>query len=170
MKIILARSNTPLSWAIRLATEEDGFPAAEGFSHVGTIMSDGVSVMDATMRSGVRPPRPLASFQAYYPDHVIANIPCPRDDLGDEWNLAQVGKYYDFKALGAFVAPPWMTGRRNWQDPNRWFCSEKAAARAVACGFSFDRSLQFVSPNLLAFYAGLRPKARPASLQGLMPA
>lgn len=42
---------------------------------------------------------------------------------------SQIGKPYDMAAIAAFPL------RRNWRDPNSWFCSELVAAALQACGF-----------------------------------
>jgi uncharacterized protein YycO len=41
---------------------------------------------------------------------------------------AQVGKPYDYTALFGIFA------KRDWQEPDSWFCSELAAAAALAGG------------------------------------
>lgn len=55
---------------------------------------------------------------------------------------AQLGKKYDFAALAAFPL------RENWQDDNRWFCSELVAAALVQCGaLSIKHDVSRVTPR-----------------------
>ncbi len=42
---------------------------------------------------------------------------------------SQIGKPYDFGAIGAFVA------NRDWPTPDSWFCSELIAAALLECGY-----------------------------------
>lgn len=63
-----------------------------------------------------------------YSETMLLAVPCPCPLEGLMFSQAQTGKGYDY--LGA-LGVPW---RRPWQDPTRWYCSEKEAAALAAAG------------------------------------
>ena len=95
-------SNTPLSWLVRAAT---GSP----WSHVDFVLPDG-RLLGALPGQGVRihnqPDTRTIRLQVDAPPAVL------------DWALSQLGKPYDWGgALSAGL-------RRDWQQEDRWFCSE----------------------------------------------
>lgn len=64
----------------------------------------------------------------HYSETMLIAVACPRPRDGLQFAREQVGKPYDY--LGA-LGVPW---RRPWQDPGRWYCSEKEAATLAAAG------------------------------------
>ena len=72
----------------------------------------------------------------HYPSYKLFAVNVPRPELGTEWQRAQVGKGYDY--LGA-TSVPWRT---SWQDPDRWYCSEKDAYSLIVAGREWVRDPQ----------------------------
>lgn len=82
---------------------------------------------EALMFEGVVETRQEAWFDRYSETQMIA-VPCPNPLAGLMFAQAQIGKGYDY--LGA-LGVPW---RRDWQDPERWYCSELDAMVLAAAG------------------------------------
>lgn len=89
-------------------------------SHVDIVMPDG-SLLGAHLQTGV-----LVRPAGYAPftQARILGLPAGKTttDHFYDFSLSQVGKPYDLTAILAFVA------NREWQTPDRWFCSELIAA------------------------------------------
>lgn len=60
----------------------------------------------------------------------VDEIELPDEQAAYEFALAQVGKKYDWTALVGMIIP-W---RVNWDDDQRWVCSELVAATAAKGG------------------------------------
>lgn len=116
-------SDSPISFGIRAA--EYGFWA----SHVEALMPDG-SLLGAHVEGGV-----LARARDYdkgkFIQELYVEIPAEPVVVAafHAFLRSQLGKPYDKEAILAFVA------RRDWQDPDAWFCSELQAAALSACGW-----------------------------------
>lgn len=74
-------------------------------------------------------------------------------DLPDAkgWNVlafarAQIGKPYDYQSLLGFII------KRDWQEPDAWFCSELVAAAFQMAGFPLLRTdeVSRISPSTLS--------------------
>lgn len=87
------------------------------YSHVALV--DGDEAIEATWPA-VRV-APLAEVIAAHSDHVIVDLPCfsPADAIRAA--RSQVGKPYDLTALFGLLM------HRDWQEDDRWFCSELVA-------------------------------------------
>lgn len=110
MKVILGKSNTLGSWAIRVFTWSN-------WSHCGAIVNDVVYESSASEGGVVK--GSLSYFKKRYPKHIIIDIP----HIGDFQRrlIEQLGKPYDWGGIVKFVF------RRDWSNPNKWFCSEYVA-------------------------------------------
>jgi uncharacterized protein YycO len=93
------------------------------FSHVAIQLADG-SIIEAL----ATPNAVVCHRRDDYPVTVTVTMPCPAKDEAVAWLLEQVGKPYDFSGIGGFLT------RRDWQKPERWFCSELAAAFCERAG------------------------------------
>lgn len=110
MKILLCRSRTIGSWLIRLVTWSD-------WSHVAVI--DGEHAIEAVWPRVRRVP--LADVMAQHTACEIVEFSCTDVDAAIRAARSQIGKPYDLTALVGLLA------HRDWQEDDRWFCSELAA-------------------------------------------
>lgn len=112
MKVLFCTSNLPASIMVRVATWSR-------WSHVALV--DGDQAIEATWpRVCVTPLRDLLRSHKKF---IIVDMPV---QLEHELAIlaaarSQVGKPYDVTAIFGFLT------RRNWQDPDSWFCSELVA-------------------------------------------
>lgn len=138
--------NDPVSAGIRAA--EYGFWA----SHAEALMPDG-TLLGAHYDGGVQA-RKHDYDKSQFSQELYVQIPAA-PDMTDKFHAflrAQLGKPYDMEAIVAFVM------RRDWQEPDSWFCSELQAAALVACGwFSAPLATEFnhITPrDLLLIISG----------------
>lgn len=112
------------------------------WSHVGVVNGDEVIEAHFPRVRSV----PLAEFKANYPTWEMADLPTPDDARAWQFCRDQIGKLYDVGALFAF---PFQ--RRDWESPNRWFCSELPVAAANAAGAHYyrDSELSRITPGEL---------------------
>lgn len=80
---------------------------------------------------------PASQWFGNYSETCLIAVSCPRPSDGWAFAHAQTGKGYDY--WGA-ASVPW---RRPWQDPDRWYCSEKDAAVLAAAGRPLFRDAEF---------------------------
>jgi hypothetical protein len=123
IRIRFVTDGDPVSAGIRAA--EYGFWA----SHTEAVMPDG-TLLGAHYDGGVQA-RAAEYDKDSFSQEMIVSIPAEpaMTDAFHSFLRAQLGKPYDVEAIVAFVA------RRDWQDPNKWFCSELQAAALAACGW-----------------------------------
>lgn len=132
-----------------------GIRAAEyGFwaSHTEALMPDG-RLLGAHYDGGVQA-RPRDYDQGQFSREQYVELPAA-PEVTDHFHAflqAQLGKPYDLEAIIAFVA------RRDWQQPDSWFCSELQAAALAASGwFSSALATEFshITPrDLLLIISG----------------
>jgi uncharacterized protein YycO len=108
MKVIFCRSWLPGSLLIRALTFSK-------WAHVAVVCPDG-AVLEATWPHGVRWST-LGALLATHSSFEERTLPITPEAFA--WLRAQVGKPYDISALFA-VLNPW----RDWQEDDKWFCSE----------------------------------------------
>jgi hypothetical protein len=115
--------NDPVSAGIRAA--EYGFWA----SHTEAVMPDG-TLLGAHYDGGVQA-RAADYDKGEFSRELIVSLPASPEmtDAFHAFLRTQLGKPYDVEAIVAFVA------RRDWQEPDAWFCSELQAAALAACGW-----------------------------------
>ena len=110
MRVIFCTSRLPGAVMIRAVTWSE-------WSHVALVDSD--EVIEATWPA-VRV-TPLAEVIAKHSAHVIVDLPCRSSADIIAAARSQVGKGYDLTALFGLLT------RRDWQEPDKWFCSELVA-------------------------------------------
>lgn len=91
------------------------------------MFSDGM-VFDVTALSGVRKMH-ISEYVKEYRRIDCYEVAVPDETAGRVFAEAQLGKKYDFGAILGIVFQ-----NRNWEKPDRWFCSEYAEATFVAAG------------------------------------
>lgn len=143
MRLIFGRSHLPLSPLIRFLTWSQ-------WSHVAVELDDG-RVVEA-IGSGVRVTT-LDACTKRMSKYVFVDLASPDDDTAEfaqAWLLDQVGKKYDWGALFGFLF------KRNWQDDNKWFCSELSGFFVRIIGYRIANSAQIsrVTPQMLYMIAG----------------
>lgn len=108
------------------------------WSHVDFVLRDG-RFLGSRLDGGVRI-RPHDYLTPSKYRYAYVDVADPRKVYG--WATSQIGKKYDWKAIVGFLP------RVNWQDPERWFCSE-----LVAQGFELkdqpivDRECSRITPQ-----------------------
>lgn len=106
------------------------------WSHVELVRGD--EAFGARMEGGVKW-RPVARL----PYHQFLDIHLEVPDNFLEILTSQEGKGYDFVALFGGIL------RRNWQDPEKWFCSELIAWALTEVGKICVQNINRVSPREL---------------------
>lgn len=127
IRLLFVTNSKPVSVLLRIATWSH-------WSHVASIMEDGVSVIDATMLHGVSH-RPIEEA-IQDSDHEIREYECVEPEKFYAFLRAQLGKGYDFPGVFGIGL------HRDWQEADKWFCSELVAAALDAGGsprFSEDK-------------------------------
>lgn len=126
MKVIFARRNSISSWVIRLFTWSD-------WSHCGVVV--GNNIYEATAKDGVVL-TPFFKFNEKYKEWIILELPSKG---GWQTKLhQQLGKKYDWWAIVNFLF------RRNWQECDKWFCSEYIA---YASGVFNNKYVSRITPQ-----------------------
>lgn len=101
----------PLSWMIRAGSWSR-------WSHVAIV--DGNQVIEAVALDGVVT-TPIASRLKQDPSWIISALPCNDPEAVTAAARTQIGKPYDYTGvLGIGL-------HRDWQQDDRWFCSELVA-------------------------------------------
>ncbi len=97
------------------------------WSHVG-ILSNDFSIYDSKLSCGGVVKADLGDRLSQYRKHCVVELPV--DDAGVIRAVhSQLGKPYDFSAV--FGIP----FHRNWQEEDKWFCSELVAWACAQGGF-----------------------------------
>ena len=94
------------------------------WSHVA--LQIGPSVFEATMKDGVTVGS-LYEFRERYPVSTQL-IVGGEEHLAATWLRNRVGADYDYSALLAFAV------NRNWEDDEKWFCSELVTQALIKAG------------------------------------
>lgn len=116
--IFFADSNQVGSVLIRTLTWSD-------FSHVGFIYGD--AVIDSQLSRGGVTAYGVDDLINHYPRIQVYDFPHVSNGAISH-ALDQLGKDYDWTALCG------MGFQRNWQQDDKWFCSELVAASCAAAG------------------------------------
>ncbi|MBB2485395.1 hypothetical protein H5407_09165 [Mitsuaria sp. WAJ17] len=120
MKVIFCRKRTLGSWLIRAWSWSP-------WSHL-VIVEDSEHVIDSTFaHGGVRRRRLIDIVEEYSVIEEI-EIPLVDEQAALDFVRAQLGKPYDWTAIFGFLL------RRDWAEPDAWFCNELFEAAAVAGG------------------------------------
>ncbi|WP_368566281.1 YiiX/YebB-like N1pC/P60 family cysteine hydrolase [Pseudoxanthomonas sp. UTMC 1351] len=121
------------------------------WSHVGFRVGD--RVIESTAGHGVRE---VSWRDAVRPEdrRAAMYLRCARPDAVLAAARSQLGKPYDTSAILGFI------GRRDWQEPDSWFCSELVAWAFAQAGYALFRpdSVHRVTPGHLWMLAqGVTP-------------
>lgn len=122
MKIHFCKSNGVGAWLIRFLTFSN-------WNHVA-IEINGL-VWDSTGIHGVKVWSPETFFN-HYEKVETRSIFNKNEYSAQDFLRKQLGKEYDFTAL---LALPF---REDWQDKNKWFCSELVTEALVRSGYDFS--------------------------------
>ena len=139
MKAVFLRKHGPASWLIRLACWSQ-------WSHVA-IQADDFTVIHSTFWGrGVHRTRitelvrdisevvaaewrtRITELLREYSAHEWVDIAVPDESSAIAFLRGQLGRPYDWTALLGFLV------RRDWAEPDRWFCSELLEAALLAGG------------------------------------
>lgn len=126
------------------------------YSHVALV--DGDEAIEATWP--VVRVAPLAEVIAAHSDHVIVDLPCFSPAEVIQAARSQVGKPYDLTALFGLLM------HRDWQEDDRWFCSELVAWAFAQGGSPLFRpdAMHRITPQHLWMLAPALPPPDPALL------
>lgn len=131
---IFTRSRTPVSWLIRATTRWGPW------SHVGVVNGD--EVIEALAFKGVVV-TPLSKVVERSSEVKLVDFYCPEPMVGMMWAQSSVGTKYDW---GGALGIPFR--QRNWQQTDRWYCSEHLEYTLILAGRPrFRRILDRISPN-----------------------
>lgn len=147
--LLFSTTGSPFSALIRATTWSR-------WSHVALI--DGDSVIEAAALHGVRR-IPAAQAVAAARRAAVVDMSCCDPQAVIAAAAEQIGKPYDWTAvLGLGL-------RRDWQEPDAWFCSELVAWAFDAAGQALFRpdSLRRVTPQHLWMLAPASPPGRVVS-------
>lgn len=97
------------------------------FSHVGLINDATGTVIDSRYGLGGVSEYDITKLYTDYPKLIVVELPFDGEGAF-EMAKTQLGKKYD---LGAIFG---MTGRRDWQTEDSWFCSELVAWACAEAG------------------------------------
>lgn len=114
MKLVLCtKVASPGAWLLRLAMWAR-------WSHSAIYDEAAEVVYDTTFWGGGCKVHAAGDFFNHYSKHELRNIEVPDARLPESraWLAAQLGKSYDWTALLSFVV------HREWDEDDRWFCSE----------------------------------------------
>lgn len=117
LNLIFSRSHAPVSLAIQALT-------FSRWSHVGIL--NGSSVIEATSPK-VREVS-LDKFMADKSALEVAKIYCGEPATAIRAAQSQIGRPYDWSALWGILSG------RDWQAPDKWFCSELVAWSLAQAG------------------------------------
>lgn len=133
MRVLFCTSNLPGAVIIRGVTWSD-------WSHVALLLDDD-SVVEATWPAVQRVP--LEEILAKHTHHAIVEF--PGDNQVVNAALSQIGKPYDLTALFGILS------HRDWQEQDKWFCSELIAWAFDKGGFPLFRkeAMHRVTPQHL---------------------
>lgn len=113
VKVIFGRGNAVISDIILFISRSD-------WSHVAYIDEVSGYIIEAAGGIGV-----IAStydnFKSRYPRHLIAEIPVRDAKLFRDTMISLIGADYDFRAILGILL------RKDWNDNNKWMCSEAIA-------------------------------------------
>ena len=124
MKFIFCGGNLPLSVIIQGKTNSR-------WSHCAVVdPRDDQKVIEAIvtvpfMQKGGVVNGELKHLSEYHTRIHLLDVPLPNEQAASEFIIGQIGKGYDYSGLfGAALR------RSDWQNPNKWYCSELPA---MAC-------------------------------------
>ncbi len=120
MKVLFCRKPALGSWLIRAFTWSP-------WSHL-VIVEDHEHVIDSTLAHGGVRRRRLIDIVNEYPVIEEIEVPLIDEQAALDFVRAQLGKPYDWTAIFGFLL------RRDWAEPDAWFCNELAEAAFIVGG------------------------------------
>lgn len=142
--LFFTKKNTSIfSWLIRWTLPISRFKMSAS-SHCFIFDHEKNDVIEAVMSEGVRKTTFYTATDSRKLVRVLTfNVPDASKGL--EFARSQVGKKYDIKgALGIGISPT-----RKWQEEDKWFCYELAAATLKAAGLDLFNNISHVSETHL---------------------
>lgn len=122
------------------------------WSHVDIVFGDWM--IGAYPGAGVQH-IPLAERIAQARDFALFDVPGLDDAKAEDCALAEVGKAYDWSGVVGIGL------HRDWQSPDKWFCSELAAYVARQCGVELlGGDYRRITPGMLALSPVLVPSQK----------
>ncbi|MDD5150667.1 MAG: hypothetical protein PHC28_09310 [Flavobacterium sp.] len=136
MKVIFTYDNSFQSWIIRLLTNSK-------YSHCGIVDCMTNTIIDSELKNNGVSEYPFRNIIIENIGYEEIDIPCAPNSIV-ELVRTQVGKPYDILAI---IGYPF---NRNWEDDNKWFCSELIAwsFKEVGCPLIHKKSYR-VTPGQL---------------------
>ena len=110
--VVFASNNQPASLLIKLFT-------LSHWSHVAILDDEGY-IYDSTLISGVRRIH-FDEWREHYKELDFTIFPVKDRSKVFEWLSTQVGEKYDTLGIFSFIL------RKNYEDKDKWFCSELVA-------------------------------------------
>lgn len=123
LSLLFSTSHHPMSAVIRACTWSN-------WSHVALI--DGENVIEATAPAGVRR-YPVVLAINHAKRGAIVDLPSRNPQMVIAAAASQIGKPYDYTAILGLGL------HRDWQEDDRWFCSELIAWSFAQAGESLFR-------------------------------
>ena len=134
MKAIFARQRGLASWLIRLA-------CWSRWSHIAVVEDDQTLIHSTFLGGGVRRVS-LFDFLAEYSATELMEVSVPDEAAALAFVRAQIGRPYDWTALVGISL------RRDWAEPDKWFCSELFEACLLAGGLvRWRESVSRITPQ-----------------------
>lgn len=133
----LSTNNGPFARGIRLKTSSE-------YSHVDFVLPDGLFL-------GALPMPGVCIHKHEQPKEAFFGLELTEEQITQVLAFAksQVGKLYDYSGIIGFAA------HRDWQEDDRWFCSELVAASIQKIVPIFDEAAYFISPGDIATHPKL---------------
>jgi uncharacterized protein YycO len=135
LKIIYSRQHSLASLFIRISSWWGPW------SHCGIV--DGDYVIESRALEGGVVKNTLSHVLEKSSNHQIVEVYCPNPEKGLEWARSTIGKPYDWGGIFAIFFR-----KRQWQNKDKWYCSEHVEQTLIAAGkFRFRDGLNGISPN-----------------------
>lgn len=136
IRVIFTKSPTFWSRVIRLFT-------MSRYSHAAIVLPEN-DVIDTDHPQGVTM-RKLDDLLTESSAYEIIKVPVKNPKAAYDFLRSQIGKPYDYGGVFSFIV------KRNWQDPDKWFCSElvtQALIQAKADGLEFTEARKVTPEDL----------------------
>ena len=126
------------------------FMTKSPFSHVDIVLDNGL--LGARLNGGVK----IRNFDYMKFSKVVkykVDIPDDASKVAIQAAISQIGKPYDWRAVFS-----WLFFMREWDDPNKWFCSELIAWAIHQAHYSITNwsHSKMVSPQDLLYSTMLK--------------
>lgn len=133
LPIIFARTRTPGALIIRTVTWSS-------WSHCALVDFRTASVIESIAFHGVVE-TPLGTLMERSSEYVIQNITVPDPEAALAYARGQIGKSYDYTGVLGIGF------NREWDSPDKWWCSELVEAAIAAAGRRRFRNPRRITPQ-----------------------